>query len=145
MSSSVNVCQICLRRAGFKVGQGKKSGYVCETCLPIFQEACKGKKMVIFRFWCDVCPTKSNRKRCGRCMRVNYCSAECQKNAWPEHKKICRRVCCYMCDKECVDGVKVSPSNGYYYCSSRCQLIGDVTKSSVRRTEKMLSRGSLRC
>lgn len=28
-------------------------------------------------------------KKCGRCRSVYYCSAECQKTNWKEHKKIC--------------------------------------------------------
>jgi len=30
-------------------------------------------------------------KACKACMLVRYCNAECQKNHWPEHKKICKQ------------------------------------------------------
>lgn len=29
-------------------------------------------------------------RKCGRCKVVFYCSVECQRDHWPEHKKICR-------------------------------------------------------
>ena len=28
-------------------------------------------------------------KKCGACMSVKYCSAACQKEHWPQHKKDC--------------------------------------------------------
>jgi len=30
--------------------------------------------------------------RCGVCQKVRYCSAECQRKAWPEHKIVCRPI-----------------------------------------------------
>ena len=27
--------------------------------------------------------------RCGRCLVVEYCGAECQRKAWPAHKREC--------------------------------------------------------
>lgn len=37
---------------------------------------------------CKMCG-KKNAKKCGKCMRVAYCSRECQVNDWKEHKKVC--------------------------------------------------------
>ena len=28
---------------------------------------------------------------CGKCMKVHYCSKECQVKDWPEHKKVCNK------------------------------------------------------
>lgn len=39
---------------------------------------------------CDTCGKKSDTLlRCGRCRRVRYCNAECQKKAWKMHKQAC--------------------------------------------------------
>uniref|UniRef100_A0A6C0BQ00 MYND-type domain-containing protein n=1 Tax=viral metagenome TaxID=1070528 RepID=A0A6C0BQ00_9ZZZZ len=40
---------------------------------------------------CERCPSKSNLRRCGRCQAVVYCSRDCQKDDWPQHKTYCRR------------------------------------------------------
>jgi hypothetical protein len=34
----------------------------------------------------------SKHARCGKCKKVHYCSATCQKAHWPEHKLLCRRA-----------------------------------------------------
>jgi hypothetical protein len=34
---------------------------------------------------------QANRKKCSACDVVYYCSVECQKNDWANHKKICTR------------------------------------------------------
>lgn len=39
---------------------------------------------------CAVCDADSADLRCGGCRVMVYCSRECQKNAWPGHKKECR-------------------------------------------------------
>ncbi|KAJ7912521.1 hypothetical protein B0H13DRAFT_2007055 [Mycena leptocephala] len=40
---------------------------------------------------CDKCGSSvSSLKNCGRCRIARYCSAECQRNAWPSHKKTCQ-------------------------------------------------------
>ncbi|KAJ7911586.1 hypothetical protein B0H13DRAFT_2009257 [Mycena leptocephala] len=39
---------------------------------------------------CNMCGVSaSSLKNCGRCRIARYCSADCQRNAWPSHKKTC--------------------------------------------------------
>ncbi|CAG8949196.1 hypothetical protein HYFRA_00004819 [Hymenoscyphus fraxineus] len=39
---------------------------------------------------CSVCSsTTSTLKKCGKCKEVCYCSIECQKKAWPAHRRYC--------------------------------------------------------
>ena len=39
---------------------------------------------------CDKCGQSSQAlHKCGQCRKVCYCSAVCQKEAWPEHKLVC--------------------------------------------------------
>lgn len=41
---------------------------------------------------CDACyQSKSTLKKCSVCRRAKYCSVECQKSAWPQHKLECKR------------------------------------------------------
>lgn len=40
---------------------------------------------------CAQCAIKHAKKRCSACRRVFYCSVECQKAAWPDHKRNCRK------------------------------------------------------
>ena len=32
-------------------------------------------------------------KKCARCMSVSYCSSECQKGDWADHKRVCKALC----------------------------------------------------
>ncbi len=42
---------------------------------------------------CGACKTvPQNPKRCGRCRSIVYCSVECQRSNWPQHKLLCRRL-----------------------------------------------------
>jgi len=46
---------------------------------------------------CSVCKKEdinSTFKKCGCCKRVYYCSSDCNKVAWAEHKKVCRAMMC---------------------------------------------------
>ena len=40
---------------------------------------------------CFKCWQESDTQVCGRCKRFRYCSAECQKADWTEHKKLCKK------------------------------------------------------
>ena len=40
---------------------------------------------------CDHCGKEGNVKICSKCHTATYCGAECQKEAWGEHKKVCRQ------------------------------------------------------
>ena len=42
---------------------------------------------------CQKCYKQENKMTaCGACKRIYYCSKECQKSAWKEHKSFCRMV-----------------------------------------------------
>jgi hypothetical protein len=46
---------------------------------------------------CSVCKKEdkdSTFKKCGACKKVYYCSSECNKLAWAEHKKVCKAIMC---------------------------------------------------
>ena len=38
---------------------------------------------------CAACGKHAPRSKCARCRRVSYCGADCQRRAWPEHKRWC--------------------------------------------------------
>ena len=44
---------------------------------------------------CHVCKNLT-RKKCGGCNNIFYCSKECQRTDWKEHKKICKKKSSYI-------------------------------------------------
>jgi hypothetical protein len=44
------------------------------------------------RHICALCSSKGSSKKCSRCMKVYYCSRECQRQDWQTHKTNCKKV-----------------------------------------------------
>ena len=42
---------------------------------------------------CDIQKTSSEFKKCSNCKMAYYCSSECQKKDWKEHKPQCYEIC----------------------------------------------------
>lgn len=40
---------------------------------------------------CGECFKEESQLRCGACKAVRYCSQDCQRKAWPQHKKVCKK------------------------------------------------------
>lgn len=69
----------------------------------LFYHECKEEKVVkplpegqkFFNFVCvkkcSMCE-KETKTKCSRCKEKRYCSAECQRKDWKEHKKLCKKT-----------------------------------------------------
>lgn len=48
--------------------------------------------MAVRSITCSGCGTGAlGLRRCGGCLQAQYCSVECQRLHWPEHKKVCKK------------------------------------------------------
>lgn len=61
------------------------------TIFDVIRKAINKKKTTEFKSTCMVCEggDESNILRCSGCKIAGYCSKECQKSHWKEHKKVC--------------------------------------------------------
>ncbi|KAJ7633659.1 hypothetical protein DFH06DRAFT_1479568 [Mycena polygramma] len=66
----------------------KKSGYYVDTSQCEEEAAI----MVYACYSCHAIKDRDSFKRCGSCLLVRYCSSECQKKHWPDHKKFCGKT-----------------------------------------------------
>lgn len=57
----------------------------------ITQVACHKDTYKLACISCGISP-KTKLFKCGRCEITRYCSKECQKNHWKEHKKFCCKL-----------------------------------------------------
>ncbi len=73
--------------------------------------------------WCLYCDKKSVTKKCSGCKTVFFCDQECQKKAWPIHKKHCGRdqfdICC-SCGIIIVNKIKCDQCP-VSWCSQECK------------------------
>lgn len=52
---------------------------------------------------CDCCKAANAEQRCSKCKCAYYCSRECQKKDWPQHKRICQELAQKSAEIEAVD------------------------------------------
>ena len=76
-----------------------------------------------------------NLKKCGACGKIQYCSKECQRVHWKEHKSNCKQsstaptttpttttpTSCAQCKKQCV--CIPCSCGSVFYCSAECQRL----------------------
>ena len=71
-----------------------------------------------------------NLKKCGACDKVQYCSKECQRAHWNEHKSNCKQsstvptatqTSCAQCKKQCI--CTPCSCRSVFYCSAECQRL----------------------
>ena len=41
---------------------------------------------------CLQCKSNENLKLCGSCKKAYFCSVECQKKSWKNHKLVCKNI-----------------------------------------------------
>jgi hypothetical protein len=72
---------VCPLQLGYHAGRSR-----AEREVPEEREAAARKR-------CAVCGIPlADVKQCGGCRKVAYCSRECQRKHWPQHKEECRRL-----------------------------------------------------
>ena len=70
--------------------QGGDSPWLATFIRPLYLDGSLFKKDDSSLNYCSYCSKKgSNLKRCGRCKAISYCSMECQRTDWPNHKLEC--------------------------------------------------------
>ena len=99
-------CRACEKTGTAKCARCESESYCSKACQkqhwPEHKAACFTKEEREMQrkvaketsvYCCSVCqvrrPNRSLLKTCALCRRVSYCSTECQKADWKEHKKIC--------------------------------------------------------
>eukprot|EP00521_Asterionellopsis_glacialis_P009561 CAMPEP_0195289700 /NCGR_PEP_ID=MMETSP0707-20130614/5868_1 /TAXON_ID=33640 /ORGANISM="Asterionellopsis glacialis, Strain CCMP134" /LENGTH=379 /DNA_ID=CAMNT_0040349731 /DNA_START=245 /DNA_END=1384 /DNA_ORIENTATION=- len=60
------------------------------------------------KYGLPMCLNSKNLKACGRCKVATYCSAECQRKDWKNHKKICSTLAAERKNKQNIAKMSVS-------------------------------------
>jgi ankyrin repeat protein len=81
-------------------------------------------KITTYPKCCMICKTFSKVKRCGRCLKIFYCSIKHQQEDRKRHKSECNPKQCFMCGYTINPGrniKKCSGCKGIYYCCEKHQ------------------------
>lgn len=63
--------------------------YICQGCIGFAYGIQKASRQQIIER-CKVCKTTGKLKNCSKCKKDFYCSVDCQRSDWDEHKKNCQ-------------------------------------------------------
>ncbi|XP_006897801.1 PREDICTED: histone-lysine N-methyltransferase SMYD3 [Elephantulus edwardii] len=75
------------RGNGLRASATLRAGELLYRSEPLAYTVSKGRRGVV----CECCLLgKEKLLRCSQCQVAKYCSAECQKKAWPDHKRECK-------------------------------------------------------
>ena len=80
----------------------------------------------VYDKWCLYCDKKDVKMRCQGCSAVFFCDKECQKKAWPIHKKHCGRklfAICIACGNPNCETLFSCDSCPVKYCCQDCKRI----------------------
>ena len=90
---------------------------------------------------CAQCGKADAKKRCSQCKCVFYCSADCQRAAWPDHKTACMEV---VAGNAPAAQAAVPPpprGGGSWDDVSERQLLLALSEDELARREQLLSNG----
>ncbi|KAL7549768.1 hypothetical protein ACHAWF_013031 [Thalassiosira exigua] len=79
----------------------------CACLKKKFQDELKEKPKMSFCTMCSKRVETTRLKVCSKCNLIQFCSKECQRLAWPEHKKFCKQYAAMKSgDKEQYDSLR---------------------------------------
>jgi hypothetical protein len=79
-------------------GMGAKPKKAPAPLTPELTEVLKAMAISLEQKKCFMC-SKKGLLTCSRCRMLNYCSAECQKKHWKQHKPFCKPIETYKAEK----------------------------------------------
>merc|ERR1712098_654381 len=87
-----NVHKVHVLKGAMGQGEGAEKGNVLVTADETLNTVtiASGKSAERTCAFCGVVQLKM--KICSRCKQVNYCSGQCQKSHWKEHKRQCKKM-----------------------------------------------------
>lgn len=121
-------------------GKVRENNQSIRSILIFCSVICKNKHLRKLQILCGSCDLEMNPKTrlmCDACKSKYYCSPECQKKHWPNHKKGCKQeqverkydpdseeakyTCCLCFKRSTKEMNHCARCKKYRYCSSECQ------------------------